>query len=263
MQATKIPWAKYSSNPLYAVDKETGRHGWYCTRVSDGCRNCYASRMNERLGTGHDYSAQNADKVEWRLRWGEFKDWQKRKTPSRMFVCDMTDWMHEDVPFGFIRAMLDATTRAPWHTYMFLTKRAQGLRDFMCAMRDEADLPFVPHPSVWLGVSVEDQATADERIPLLLETPAAKRFVSVEPMLGPVDLYEWLKLRLPGESIGWVICGGESGPKHRPMELAWVESLYDQCQAAGVAMFFKQISAVRPDQPSGDPRLDECKEFPV
>jgi len=125
----------------------------------------------------------------------------------------------------------------------------------------------VDYPNVWLGVSVEDQETADQRILLLLKTPAAKRWVSAEPLLGEIDLSSWLapKHLLPYGMkfmLDWLVAGGESGSHFRPMQLEWARSLKDQCDAAGVPCYFKQIAATRPGQPSGDPRLDAAKAVP-
>lgn len=281
MQRTAIGWTDFSSNPLWAVDKATQTPGWYCTRVSDGCRNCYAATLNMRWGNKIDYAAQNRDKVEWRLR-GVVEDWRRLKKPSRIFVCDMTDLFHEDVPDDWITYVLSAMSAAKQHTYLVLTKRPERMLErvnYFCRAGwspradgvDEGLMPWAPLPNVQLGVSVENQETADQRIPLLLQTPAAVRWVSVEPMLEPVDLAHRpnpegvvTSYLLPdaglgqvndggqGEHIQWVVCGGESGPHHRPMDLAWALALQQQCAAAGVPFFFKQIAHQRPGQPAGD-----------
>ena len=287
MSATKIEWATHVWNPV------TG-----CTKVSEGCRNCYAERQVNRLGKlvhGLDPHPRSeyvglpivapftrvlthSDRLDQPLHW---------RKPRRVFVCSMSDLFHPDVPFAFVDLVFAAMALSQHHTFMVLTKRPNIMRSYLCdeerrtwvqALMDQpawVQLPsgrtfprFVdqwPLPNVWLGVSIENQATADERIPLLLQTPAAVRFVSCEPMLGPVDLYGGdPDPRLGGVTAGhgvtlepcwypgddphgpprpgldWVICGGESGPGARPMHPDWARSLRDQCQAAGVPFFFKQ-----------------------
>lgn len=241
MGDTKISWADKVWNPV------TG-----CTKVSEGCRNCYAERMSKRLAGRAGYPEDgfkvtlHADKLGEPLRW---------KKPTRIFVCSMGDLFHKDVPDEFIAKVLDIIEKAPQHIFMVLTKRPERAEAFLnwCKVL-WANSPIrpasCPPSNLWLGTSVEDQKTADERIPLLLQTPAAKRFVSYEPALGPVDL-----TRLPAAgayvcalrgarpaypSLDWVIMGGESGPGARPMHPDWARSTRDQCQAAGVPFFFKQ-----------------------
>lgn len=192
------------------------------------------------------------------LRWRE---------PRRIFVCAHGDLFAEGVPDEWIDRVFAVMALAPQHTFQVLTKRAARMRDY-CVARSAAIttrhyLGFrLPLNNVWLGVSVEDQARADERIPLLLDTPAAKRFISAEPLLGPLDL---TTIDLPdgdtyieplagtegeeGEQwprLDWVIVGGESGPGARPMHLDWARSLRDQCVAAGTAFFMKQMSKKAP-----------------
>ena len=184
MNKTSIEWTDFSSNPLYVVDRETGKRGWFCEKVSPGCANCYASALNIRRGTGHAYLPANRDKVEWRLNERELEAILRRRKPARIFMCDMTDLFHEDVPFGFIDQIWEAMRQAHQHTFQVLTKRPERMRLYL---RD-----WAPLPNVWLAVSVENQRMADERIPVLLDTPAAVRFLSCEPLLGPLDLTPWL-----------------------------------------------------------------------
>jgi protein gp37 len=171
----------------------------------------------------------------------------------------MGDLFHEAVADEFIDAVFMVTAKAHWHTFQVLTKRADRLPQYFARNLPKSISPL---ENVWLGVSVEDQKTADERIPILLQTPAAVRFVSVEPMLGPVDLSEWLRVHQvnlgPGRErhwtennyevskLDWIIVGGETGPKARPIHPAWVRSLRDQCHAAGVPFFMKQMSKRAP-----------------
>lgn len=271
MQKTNITWTEYSSNPIYAI--ADGRRGWYCTHVSPGCTNCYAEAMNKRFGNKLEFTAQNRSKVEWKLNEGEFEAWRKLRKPSKIFVCDMTDLFHPDVPDRFIGEVFGVMAATRRHTYQVLTKRPERMRAFLIHLEQQwHDLGQTwidsdgraitwPLPNVWLGVSVENQETADERLPILLDTPAAVRWASVEPMLGPVDLAGLMGRCVvhdgPGlfcnrrqckdaATLDWIVIGGESGPHHRPLDHAWVRAIREQCRAAGVAYFGKQSSGSRP-----------------
>jgi protein gp37 len=223
---TKIEWADSVWNPV------TG-----CTKVSEGCRNCYAERMATRLAGRAGYPVEHPfavtlhpDRLNEPLRW---------RKPRRIFVCSMSDLFHPDVPDDFILTVWNRMACSAWHTYQVLTKRPERAVELLG--------PFFPLPHVWLGVSVEDQPTADERIPHLLRCPAAVRFVSYEPPLGPVDFLRpeawWLGRPTQAhgmhQGLDWAIAGGESGPKARPAHPDWFRSVRDQCQAAGVPFFFK------------------------
>ena len=280
-----IEWTDATWNPV------TG-----CAKVSQGCKNCYAEREWPRLsanpkavkyyGRAFTDVACHQDVLDQPLRWTR---------PRRIFVNSMSDLFHEDVPFEFIGlvfAVMSVTTR---HTYQVLTKRPARMLEFFQWADDKYrgwwDLPWpagvqwkgydncgpaFPFENVWLGVSAEDQQTADERIPLLMQTPAAVRWVSAEPLIGPLDLFGgdpdprlagvvagpgvslepyWNPGQGPNEpanpAIDWVVVGGESGPKARPMHPDWVRSLRDQCQAARVPFHFKQWGEWRP-RLSGD-----------
>jgi len=171
----------------------------------------------------------------------------RRKKPTTYFVCSMSDLFHEDVPDRFIVDVFRTIDITPEHIYQVLTKRPRRIYDLMVRGWLMAPLP----DNVWLGVTAENQETADERIPLLRQTPAAVRFVSCEPLLGPIDLCragaipseEWW---VWSNAINWCIVGGESGPGARPMHPQWARDIRDQCQAAGVPFFFKQWGAWLP-----------------
>ena len=285
---SRIEWTDASWNPV------TG-----CTKVSPGCAHCYAEAITLRFKRGPAFLPGIAkielhpDRLDQPLRW---------KRGRRIFVNSMSDLFHEDVPDDFIIYVFSVMHEARQHTFQVLTKRPERMRSFVASMklgeqfvytrspgmaRDLFEGMTFPPPNVWLGVSVENQVWADRRIPLLLETPAAVRFLSVEPLLKPVDLSPWLVRvnacqaransqeardalrsivqaagRRMGPTIDWVIVGGESGPRHRPMELDWVRSLRDQCVAAGVPFFYKQPGGARP---GGEAVLDgrEWREFPA
>ena len=221
---SNIEWTDASWNPV------TG-----CTKVSQGCKNCYAETWAKRhLGEfSRDPSRKftdilcHEDKLELPLRW---------KKPRRIFVNSMSDLFHESVPDRFIQSVFRVMSDAWWHTFQVLTKRPERMLTTVTET-----LPLLakwPRNNVWLGVSCEDQATADERLPLLFETPAAVRFVSCEPLLGQIYLMGLMTGGRP--ALDWVIAGGESGPKARPMHPKWARSLRDQCTTAGVPFFFKQ-----------------------
>ena len=243
MGETRIEWADAVWNPV------TG-----CTKVSEGCRNCYAERMANRLAGRCGYPADEPFRVTLHENRLDLPgSWRK---PGRVFVNSMGDLFHENVPDHWIDKVFSVMSAFPRRTFMILTKRPQrAIRWFKHIERDDHRDGSVFHlgqgglivahrewplPNVWIGVSVEDQATADERIPLLVGIPAAVRFVSSEPLLGPVDLSDELMfIDGLGYGIDWVIAGGETGPGARPMHPDWARSLRDKCQAAGVPFFFK------------------------
>jgi protein gp37 len=257
-QMSTISWTDATWNPV------TG-----CTPVSAGCDNCYASRYAKR-GIGDFVARHISDTYETINRlFSEVRTHPERleqplhwRKPRRIFVCSMGDLFHEDVPFEFIARVFGYMHSARQHTFQVLTKRAKRMFDFVDWYSREwlagfSDAYPREYPHVWLGVTAENQATADERIPLLLQTPAAVRFVSVEPMLGAINIRRSLgrEYRRPGMTgswfsavpesrevrlIDWVICGGETGPGARPVHLDWVRSLRDQCQTARVPFHFKQ-----------------------
>ena len=265
---TGIAWTDATWNPVRG-----------CTRISEGCRRCYAEIMAARF-CGEPESPFYTFARQGPARWTgkvelvpkkleEPLHWRK---PRRVFVNSMSDLFHEKLSDRDIAAVFGVMAACPHLTFQVLTKRPERMRAWFaaapwgsCAPGGPADECVIsagvrmgrdefrcqpihwPLPNVWLGVSVEDQAAADARIPVLLDTPAALRFVSYEPALGPVDLRRWSLAEhgrrhigaAPG--IGWVIVGGESGPKARPFDVAWARSVVRQCRMAGVAVFVKQV----------------------
>ena len=213
---SSIEWTESTWNPL------TG-----CTKVSPGCKHCYAERLALRLqAMGQPKYAEgfkltlHEDKLEQPLSW---------RKPQMIFVNSMSDLFHEEVPLKFIHRAFDVMRRASWHTFQVLTKRSRRLLE----VDREIDWPI----NVWMGVSVENQNYAF-RIADLRQTGAHVKFLSLEPLLGPLSA---LNLR----GIDWVIVGGESGPGARPMAEKWVVDICDQCLAVGVSFFFKQWGGVR------------------
>lgn len=250
---TKIEWADATWGPV------TG-----CTKVSAGCDNCYAETFAERWrGTpGHYFEngfdvQLRRDKLYLPMRW---------KKPRRIFVNSMSDLFHDAVPDDYIAQVFTVMALARQHTFQVLTKRHARMRSLLNKPEfiwpnvwgpiapDLPDLPYRtwPLPNVWLGVSAENQQWADIRIPALLDTPAAVRFVSAEPLLGPIDLHiDPIEASSPfwGSQLDWVITGGESGPGARPAHPDWFRAIRDQCQAAGVAFLFKQWGEWQPSSP--------------
>ncbi len=215
MAKSKIEWTESSWNPL------TG-----CTKISPGCKNCYAERMAIRLKAMGQKNYRNGFKLtlhphvlDLPLRW---------KKPQFIFVNSMSDLFHEEVPLSFIQSVFSTMQKAYWHVFQVLTKRAQRLYEVSALV----DWP----PNVWMGVSVEN-ADYRFRINLLRKTPAFVKFLSLEPLLDPLP-----ELNLKG--IDWVVVGGESGPNARPMKKEWVLDIRDQCIDSNVPFFFKQWGGV-------------------
>lgn len=222
---TKIEWATATWNPWIG-----------CTKVSPACDNCYAERWAKRCGRNFNKVTRAADATFYApLKW---------KEPQRIFVCSLSDFFHDDIiGAGPQCEAWKIMHDCPEHIFILLTKRPENIKK---------SLPELgwPMKNVWLGCTVENQAQADKRIPLLWQSLAAVRFISVEPMLGPVNLDKHLPHPIPCDSSGhlylqsagidWVICGGESGGQARPMHPDWARSLRDQCKVAGVPFMFKQ-----------------------
>ena len=208
-----------------------------CTQVSAGCDNCYAMRIAERFRGGKAWP----DGFDLTLRPHRLDEPLRWREPARVFVNSMSDLFHRDIPDDYLRQVWDVMLRADRHTYQVLTKRGHRMVHKVRTL----DLSTPPH--IWLGVSAENQQMADSRIPSLLELPAAVRWVSAEPLLGPIDLGRYI------DCLQWLVVGGESGPSRRPMDYQWARDLRDQCEAAGLAFFYKQGNALRPGE---DVQLD-------
>lgn len=206
-----IEWTEATWNPV------TG-----CDQVSPGCAHCYAKTFAERWRgiPGHSYEQGFALKL-WPERLDQPLRWRR---PRTIFVNSMSDLFHEDIPDSFIAEVFAVMEKADWHVFQVLTKRHERLLEL------SGDLPWPPN--VWMGVSIENRRFV-HRADFLRKVPAAVRFISAEPLLGPLA-------GLSLEEIDWLIAGGESGPRHRPMNQAWATDLRDRCNAEGVAFFFKQ-----------------------
>ncbi len=232
-----IEWTDATWNPT------TG-----CTKISAGCDNCYAERFAERFRgvRGHPYEPG----FDLTLRPERLKQPLKWKSPKMIFVNSMSDLFHKDVPYVFVDQVFDTMEQANWHVFQVLTKRSSRLRNYV-----NQRYKYRPAPAhIWLGVSIED-GTKKSRLAHLQATNASIRFLSIEPLIGPVG-------RLDLTGISWVIVGGESGPRHRPLEPKWVRDIRDQCLPKHVAFFFKQWGGYRPK--SGGRSLDgtEWNQYP-
>jgi protein gp37 len=262
---TKIEWTDATWNPIRG-----------CSRVSEGCRHCYAERVAARFsGPGQPYEGlailkrEPGEETAGDPRWtGEVRfipellnQPLRWKRPRRIFVNSMSDLFHEKTDVGWIDQICAAMLVCPHHTFQVLTKRPERMRNYLLNVGARQIEPHMqrlrpgiarldwPWRNIWWGVSVEDQKTADDRIPLLLETPAAVRWVSYEPALGPVDWYRGgfsliepvtipTNKKWPG--LDWLVAGGESGPGARPAHPDWFLRALNECKAAGVPFFFKQ-----------------------
>lgn len=287
MSKSKIEWTDRTWSPV------TG-----CTKISPGCANCYAERIAKRLAGRCGYSENNPFTVTLHQeRLGEPLRWTKA---WKVFVCSMSDLFHPGVRSDFIEVIFGIMSLLGQHTFLVLTKRPEQMAGFFrnrTLSECQAQIPFFfdedarldsrirdykaingdgknrwPLPNVWLGVTAENQEEADKRIPILLQIPAAVRFVSVEPMLSTIYIkrlgviectkcrdgerwtnnvkpsvcYKCGHLQCINSKVDWVICGGESGPGARPMHPDWARSLRDQCVAAGTKFFFKQWGEYSP-----------------
>lgn len=237
-ELSKIEWTDATWNPVRG-----------CTKISPGCTHCYADTFAERFRgvPGHPYEQGFdlrlvPDKILEPLRWS---------TPKMVFVNSMSDLFHADVPVNYISAVAEVMKQSPWHIYQVLTKRSARMRELLTSSLRDVAL----RSHVWWGTSVENRKYGLPRIDDLRNTPAAVRFLSVEPLLedlGEIDL----------EGIQWVIVGGESGPGARPMNPDWVNSLMAQCNRSDVPFFFKQWGGVRKKQAGRELNGRTFDEFP-
>jgi len=233
MENSKIEWTTHTFNPWVG-----------CTKVSPGCENCYAEAdMDKRRGFARWGKGQKRRKTSdtyWKqpLKWN--RDAAGMKEKPRVFCASLADVFDEEVPDKWRDELASVIGRTPNLNWMLLTKRPENFKPWV---------NFGCFSNVWFGVSVEDQKRFDLRIPLLMKAPAKVKFLSVEPMLGPIDLGRWpyptANMNPPKSSIDLVIVGGESGPKKRPFELDWARSVRDQCREARVPFFMEQVDKVR------------------
>lgn len=270
MAKTSIEWTDHSINPIRATHRQTGAVGHYCELVSTECAHCYSSNFQKRVHMPAFGAGQHRDTINTFLHLSKLYEVLNRRKPTMYFWCDMTDIFGAWVPEADIDFCFAAMALADQHIHQVLTKRSARMQQYMndpntpdrvyaamvklnALLKWDIVFDVWPPPNIWLGVSAGNQAAADARIPQLLSTLAAIRFVSAEPLLGPIDM--------PGlcfhsssdpnqhdhsqcaPTLDWVIVGGESGQGARPMGSNWVRGIRDQCVDAGVAFFFKQWGA--------------------
>lgn len=306
---TPIEWTDATWNPIRARNLKTGGVGHFCVHASPGCQFCYAERQQPRFRNPIRYAAQDRKTVEVFLDEKKLLEPLRWREPRMIFPCSMTDLFGDWVTDEMLDRVFAVMALCPQHTFQILTKRAERIREYlndpsfgmrvggelMNAARGHAgaeayviDLTHrltierKPLPNVWLGVSVEDQERADHRIPILLDTPAALRWISAEPLLGPVDISRWLDPfrqldadhkrgiargmfnddqvdDLRQRILDWIVVGGESGPRARPFDIGWARSIIAQCKAANVPVFVKQLGARVYD----DSRKADMPPFPA
>lgn len=273
---TGISWTDSTWTPVKARRKDTGKVGVHCVKVSPECTHCYSETFNKRNlpshGTGLPFTVLSGQQVDIFLDDKTLLEPLKWRKPRRIFVCSQTDLFADFVTDEMIDRLFTVMALCPQHTFQVLTKRparmkawadnfgrlADKIHDFRRARGDFGVVGPLPHippgyawwplANVWLGVTAGTQAMAHERIPHLLNTHAAVRFISVEPQLEPVRINAHVIPELWNSQLHWVIQGGESGHGARPFNLQWARDLRDQCEAAGVAYFLKQLGA----KPIGD-----------
>jgi len=214
-QKSKIEWTESTWNPI------TG-----CTKISEGCQNCYAEKMAARLQSMGQEKYKNGFKLS--LHPNELEKPLKWKKSQVIFVCSMSDLFHKDVPSEYIIKVFEIMNKAHWHTFQVLTKRSERLLEFI----DKVDWT----PNIWLGVTVESQ-NYTSRVNDLVKTPASVKFLSIEPMISEIK-------EIPLKGVDWVIVGGESGTSSRYLDPSWVISVKNQCVKANVPFFFKQWGGV-------------------
>lgn len=239
MNRTDIEWTTFSANPIKYRRKSDGKVVWGCVKTSPGCAHCYSEAIALRFARGKLFNARNMEELEPFLDEAEMRTMALATTiagvpvsGSRCFVGDMTDifgeWILDNLLNRLFSSVLEMRSNVTWQ---LLTKRAKRIRHYL----DHR----IASRNIHVGVSVEDQERADERIPHLLKTPAAARFLSCEPLLEYLNLSAWFD----DGGIDWCVVGGESGPGSRQCHVSWIRSIVRQCQTAGVPVFVKQLGA--------------------
>lgn len=231
---SEIEWTDLTQNPI----KEEGG-GHYCIPITTGCKNCFASALNSRGtrfgGNGRKFGVRPEGHPKMMLNINMLRKWGRMRKSKKIFVGSMTDifgnWVNDDL----LDEMFDAMREASKQTFQILTKRPERMPHFVAQWLAWNGLDYLPS-NIWLGTSAEDQQRFNERLGWLLKTRAQVRFLSLEPLLAPIKLGF-------GTKVDWIIVGGESGPEARPLDLAWVEDILAQCQAANIPAFVKQLGS--------------------
>lgn len=261
---SKIEWTDHTMNPWIG-----------CTKVSPGCLNCYAETLMDKRYHRVSWGKGNLRKRTSAANWKEPLKWNTQAMPldaegkprrARVFCASLADWLDEEVPLQWLADLLALIQATPNLDWLLLSKRPENWKKLIervvglscltgCLHTDPHGIAGWlanrwqhgdPPANVWVGTSVEDQTRADERTPLLLQIPAKVRFLSCEPLLGPVDLRQAHRAPIKLPSVDWVICGGESGPGARTMHADWARSLRDQCKEKSVPFFMKQMDKKEP-----------------
>ncbi len=248
-EKSSIEWTESTWTPIRAHNLKTGKIGWHCEHATTGCEFCYAEGFNLRLGTGLPFKPGHRADIEIFLDEKMLTAPLRWKRPRKIFVGSMTDLFADFVTDEWLDKIFAIMAACPQHTFQVLTKRAARLPALPKLLSESCLPPILPN--VWLGISCERQEEADERIPLLLDTPAVVRFISAEPLLGPINLTciteacgRWFDaFASPDHCLDWVIVGGESGPHARPFDLAWAAQIVTQCHRADVPCFVKQLGS--------------------
>lgn len=248
MAKTRIEWSTDSWNPIRWQESGAEKLGYHCTKLSPACEKCYAQSMNQRFGDGMKFSEHKKGKfviVENILE--QPPHWKK---PRRIFNVSMGDIFHPDVPFAMVAQLWNVWQTTRRHTHIVLTKRPERAIEYAKWMAGSESWRELMWPAnVWLGVTAENQEMINERVHTLLKIPAITRFVSIEPIIGPVSL-RWMRINPRPEStneydglrsLDWIIVGGQTGLRSIPANMEWVENILDQCQKADVPFFFKVV----------------------
>jgi protein gp37 len=239
MNKTGIAWTDYTWNPVSG-----------CSKVSEGCKFCYAEAVTKRFFKGVDFKDVICHEDRLKQPLGV-------KGPAMVFVNSMSDLFHEEIPFSFIDKVFDVMEKCKTLIFQILTKRHERMYEYYKHRLDHIiEQGHGSIDNIWFGVTTENQESADKRIPTLLKIPAKVRFLSAEPLLGPLDIRKY-------KGIDWVICGAESGPHARPMDIKWAYELRDQCKEMGIAFFMKQICEKgRPIPYENFPEELKIREYP-
>lgn len=249
---TAIQWTDVTDNIFVVRGDDDKQDGWYCFKVSPGCKNCYAEGLNQSTyfkGNKMKYSfpATGKNFPAMTMKEDVVSGWARQRKPQKHFVNSMTDTFGEFIPEQWIYVMLDGMIAAPMQTFQVLTKRAERMRDIVNSYCDDRGIDALPS-NIWLGVSAENQEWFDKRVQFLVEANASVRFLSLEPLLGSIDIKGIVPSHLsklsPDLFVQWMIIGGESGPDARPMDEGWVDAILDQCEDGGIAAFVKQMGSV-------------------
>lgn len=252
---TNIEWTDLTDNIIRAKEG-----GWWCQKISEGCKNCYSEKLNQNSffgGNKQPYSGQPPELV---LDTEAIRKWGFQRKPKKHFVSSMTDVFGEWVPRFWQHEMLDGMFAAPLQTFQILTKRPEIMFSSVAEWLDSQELDKLPS-NIWVGTSIENSRTLEERSQFLAQIPVDIRFWSVEPLLEDLgDVSPYLN------QVQWLICGGESGPNSRPCHIEWLESIVQQCHVAKTPVFVKQLGAnaqlERQPFKTRDRKGGDIEEFP-